>query len=77
LVILDIALPGMDGFDLYRELKELDYEVKICFQTATEKCYKEFKAMEYYDLSQDLFIEKPISIKDLVAEINKRIDTSE
>jgi DNA-binding response OmpR family regulator len=77
LVILDIALPGMDGFDLYRELKELDYEVKICFLTATEKYYKRFRVMEYHDLSQDLFIEKPISIKDLVAEINKRIDTTE
>jgi YesN/AraC family two-component response regulator len=28
LVILDVAMPDMNGFDLYRELKKLDPEVK-------------------------------------------------
>ncbi|HKI08920.1 MAG TPA: response regulator [Nitrososphaeraceae archaeon] len=35
LVILDIAMPDMDGFDLYRELKKLDSDVKVCLLTAT------------------------------------------
>jgi DNA-binding response OmpR family regulator len=73
LVILDIAMPDMNGFDLYRELKKLDPEVKTCFLTATEKYHKEFREAELRDLSQDLFIEKPISIKDLVIEVNNRI----
>jgi DNA-binding response OmpR family regulator len=77
LVILDIAMPDMNGFDLYRELKKLDPEVKTCFLTATEKYHKDFREAELRDLSQDLFIEKPISIKDLVIEVNNKIGPSE
>lgn len=77
LVMLDIAMPGMDGFDLYRELKKLDPEVKTCFLTATEKYYQDFRKAEFRDLNQDLFIEKPISIKDLIIEVNNRIGQSE
>jgi DNA-binding NtrC family response regulator len=75
LVILDIAMPGMDGFDLHRELKKLDPEVKTCFITATQKYYQDFREADLHDLSQDLFIEKPISIKDLIIEVNKKIDS--
>lgn len=77
LVILDIAKPGIDGFDLYRELKKLDPEVKTCFLTATEKCYQDFRKTELRDLSQDLFIEKPKSITDLIIEVNNRIGQPE
>ncbi len=31
LLILDIKMPDMDGFDLYKKLKELDNNVKVCF----------------------------------------------
>jgi DNA-binding response OmpR family regulator len=37
LVMLDIVMPKMDGFDLYKELKKLDPDVKVCFLTASEK----------------------------------------
>ena len=31
LVILDIKIPNMDGFELYIKIKEKDPTVKICF----------------------------------------------
>jgi DNA-binding response OmpR family regulator len=34
LVILDIKMPKMDGFELYNKIKEKDPKVKICFLTA-------------------------------------------
>jgi DNA-binding response OmpR family regulator len=34
LVILDIRMPDLNGFALYREIKRLDKKVKICFLTA-------------------------------------------
>ena len=37
LVMLDIVMPKMDGFDLYKELKKVDPDVKVCFLTAREK----------------------------------------
>ena len=36
LVILDIKMPDLNGFALYREIKRLDKKVKICFLTAAE-----------------------------------------
>jgi CheY-like chemotaxis protein len=34
LVILDIKMPKMDGFQLYEEIKKIDSSVKVCFITA-------------------------------------------
>ena len=42
LVILDIKMPNMDGFELYDKIKERDDKVKICFLTASELYYEEF-----------------------------------
>jgi DNA-binding response OmpR family regulator len=36
LLILDIKMPNMNGFQLYREIKKIDDKVKICFLTAGE-----------------------------------------
>jgi DNA-binding response OmpR family regulator len=39
LALLDIKMPGMGGFQLYRKLREMDKKLKICFLTATELMY--------------------------------------
>ena len=39
LVILDIKMPQMDGFELYNKIREKDPKVKICFLTASELFY--------------------------------------
>ena len=39
LVILDIKMPELNGFALYREIKRLDKKVKVCFLTAGEMYY--------------------------------------
>jgi DNA-binding response OmpR family regulator len=31
---IDIKMPKMNGFNLYREIRKLDDEVKVCFMTA-------------------------------------------
>ena len=43
LVILDIKMPKMDGFQLYIKLREKDPQVKICFLTASELYYEKFR----------------------------------
>ena len=73
LVMLDIVMPKMDGFSLYKELKKVDPDVKVCFLTASEKYHESLREGEYQTLSKDLFIQKPLSIKDLRKEIHKRI----
>ena len=71
LVILDIKMPKMDGFELYDNLKKRDSNVKVCFLTASELYYEEFRKKEYTALDKNLFIRKPIDNEDLLKEVNK------
>jgi DNA-binding response OmpR family regulator len=73
LIILDIKMPKMDGFELYQEIKKKDNNAKVCFLTASELYYEEFRNKEYRALDRNLFIRKPIDNEDLVKEINKMI----
>jgi DNA-binding response OmpR family regulator len=71
LVILDIKMPKMNGFELYDELKKKDTDVKVCILTASELYYEEFRKKEYHALNKNLFIRKPIDNEDLLKEINR------
>jgi DNA-binding response OmpR family regulator len=74
LVILDIKMPTMDGFELYHEIKKKDANAKVCFLTAGELYYEEFRKKEYSALDKGLFIRKPIDNDELVSEIQKMIE---
>ena len=43
LVILDIKMPKMDGFELYIKIKDKDPKAKICFLTAIATFNEEFR----------------------------------
>ena len=73
LIILDIKMPKMNGFELYREIKKKDTNAKVCFLTASELYYKEFREKEFRSLDRTLFIRKPINNEELAKEINKLI----
>src|SRR5207302_3288297 len=36
LSILDINMPKMNGYDLYKEIRKMDAKLKVCFLTASE-----------------------------------------
>lgn len=71
LVILDIRMPELNGFALYREIKRLDKMVKVCFLTAGQMYYG------YSDIFSLLpanhFIRKPIENEELIKRINEII----
>ena len=71
LVILDIKMPKMDGFELYDEIKKKDHKAKVCFLTASELYYEEFRKKEYCALDRELFIRKPIDNEELLREVSK------
>jgi DNA-binding response OmpR family regulator len=74
LVILDIKMPIMDGFELYKEIQKIDGKANVCFLTASELYYEEFRKNEYHAMDRDLFIHKPIGNEELVREINRQIE---
>jgi two-component SAPR family response regulator len=41
--MIDIALPRMNGIELYYKIRKLDNKVKICFLTAGEMYYEEIR----------------------------------
>jgi CheY-like chemotaxis protein len=75
LVLIDIVMPKIDGFGLYERLKKKDPDLKACFLTASEMYHEEFRKAVYSPLNNDLFLQKPISIDDLIMEVSKRIDS--
>jgi DNA-binding response OmpR family regulator len=76
LVLIDIMMPKMDGFELYERLKTVDPNVKVCFLTASEMYLEEIREVEHSTLNKDLFLQKPISTDDLIMEINKKINSN-
>ena len=68
LLILDIKMPEMNGFELYREIKKIDNKVKVCFMSATFVDY-EAARQAFPGLEIECFIEKPIEINDLVRRV--------
>jgi len=72
LVILDIKMPELNGFALYREIKRLDKKVKVCFLTAAEKYHDTYSDI-FSSLPNKYFIRKPIQNEELMARINEII----
>jgi|SRR5215204_1375283 DNA-binding response OmpR family regulator len=72
LVILDIKMPNMDGFELYNKIREKDPRVKICFFTAIAMFTEEIKTALLASgktFNEDYFIQKPIRIEVLIKKI--------
>ena len=70
LVILDIRMPVMNGFQLYQKLKSIDDDVKVCFLTAVHDLsdYREaypdiIDAIEKDEMK--FFLDKPVGSEQL------------
>ncbi len=76
LILTDIRMPKMNGFELYRKIKEILPEMKIVFITAFEINKDEFTkvipSVEVID-----FISKPVSIANLVKKLKSILHSSE
>ena len=72
LVILDIKMPKINGFELYIKIREQDPKAKICFLTAITTFNEDFKKTRLElgkTINEDYFIQKPIKIQDLVKKL--------
>jgi DNA-binding response OmpR family regulator len=70
MMLLDIRMPKLNGFELYREIKKKDDKAKICFLTAFDVYQDEFQKM-FPTVHVNCFIRKPIRIAELVIHIKR------
>jgi YesN/AraC family two-component response regulator len=69
LVLTDIRMPKINGFELYRRIKESNPHMKIVFITAFEINKEEFsKVIPSLDVID--FISKPVSMSTLMTKLN-------
>ena len=72
LVILDIKMPTMDGFELYLKIREQHPKVKICFLTVIATFNEEFRKIRLAlgkTINEDYFIQKPVEMEDLLKKL--------
>ena len=72
LILVDVRMPKMNGFELYQEIEKVDKKSKVCFITAFEVYYHALREI-FPTLEVGCFIRKPIEIDDLVKRINAEI----
>ena len=72
LLLLDIRMRDMNGFELYEELKKIDDKPKVCFITAYELYYEALKK-DFPKLDVGCFMKKPISIEGLATKISEEL----
>ncbi|HZA06299.1 MAG TPA: response regulator [Nitrososphaeraceae archaeon] len=72
LLIIDVIMPKMDGFDLYERVKKIDDKVKACFITAYN-VYSESLREIFPGFEVDCFMKKPIENEDLLRKVMNAI----
>jgi CheY-like chemotaxis protein len=74
LLLLDIRMPHMNGFELYQKIKDMDNKVKVCFITAYEESLSEFKGLFSSLEEVDCLIRKPIEVQKLVEIVKSKLN---
>jgi len=67
-VVLDLAMPGMDGIETLQQLREVDPDIQVMLLTGRATLQKGLEAMKLGAMD---FLEKPIEIDELMARIRK------
>lgn len=70
LIILDIKMPQMNGFEFYNEIRKIDNKVKVCFLTAGEMNSERNSEI----FSNNLCLKKPIENEALLKTIKDLIE---
>ena len=76
LLIIDIVMPEMDGFELYEEIRKIDNKVKVCFITAFEVNYQALRAVfPSATTTEDIgcFIRKPVDVDNLIKHVEAEL----
>ena len=75
LILLDIKMPVLNGFELCKKIVEVDKIIEVIFITAGEECHEEFRKQSYPELTDSNinYIQKPIGNEELLQIVNQII----
>ena len=74
LIVLDIALPGVDGYEICKQVRRRDEKTPILMLTARDR---ENDKLLGFELGADDYLTKPFSIKELVARVQALLKRKE
>jgi DNA-binding response OmpR family regulator len=72
-ILLDLHIPGKDGFQVYEEVKRAKQNLPVLFLTGDSDIEARVKGLE---IGADDFLLKPVQTEELVARIRNRIALS-
>ena len=73
LMLIDIEMPKMNGFDFCVKALEIDVNPRFCFMSSgliNQEALRE----QYSSLSIGCFIEKPVSIENLIRRVKAELE---
>jgi len=70
IILLDLLLPGIDGFELCGEIRKFDQDVPIIMLTALAS---EEDKLKSFALGADDYVTKPFSIQELLARVRANL----
>lgn len=74
LMVLDLMLPGISGYEICKKVRDLDYTFPIIMLTAKDQEADKVKGL---NLGADDYITKPFGVKELLARVQARLRRSE
>jgi len=73
LLLVDINMPYMNGFELCEKILAIDINVKVCFMSSAEINQKALREI-YPAISVGCFIRKPVTMDFLIKRIMSELD---
>ena len=74
LLLLDIRMPTMNGFELYQKIKDIDDKAQVCFITAYGESINDFKRL-FPNLEEfDCSVAKTVEMRNLVKIVKSKVD---
>ena len=73
LLLTDIYMPKLNGFQLCEKILELDVNIRVCFMSALTVNIQALREI-YPDVNLGCFIEKPVSINYLIERLSAELD---
>jgi CheY-like chemotaxis protein len=72
LLLIDVEMPNMNGFELSTKILEIDADPKVCFMSTAEVNYEALREI-YPSVSFGCFIKKPISLENLLRRVRNEL----